>query len=100
MPADRGDAAYTGAGVRKPSMNETAGSGRLGLALLHPRERLRALTLGAMPVAAGNGELTISCLMGKFRNGELGMRSATAGLRRGPDSARASPAVRADGPEA
>jgi hypothetical protein len=27
MPADRDDAAYTGAGVRKPSMNETAGSG-------------------------------------------------------------------------
>jgi hypothetical protein len=25
---DRDDAAYTGAGVRKPSMNETAGSGR------------------------------------------------------------------------
>jgi hypothetical protein len=24
-----------------------------------------------MPVAAGNGELTITCLMGKFRNGEL-----------------------------
>src|SRR6476646_3506062 len=28
MPADRDDAACTGAGVRKPSMNETAGSGR------------------------------------------------------------------------
>jgi hypothetical protein len=24
-----------------------------------------------MPVAAANGELTITCLMGKFRNGEL-----------------------------
>src|ERR1700730_7000016 len=30
-----------------------------------------ALAFGAMPVAAGNGELTITCLMGKFRNGEL-----------------------------
>ena len=28
MPADRDDAACTVAGVRKPSMNETAGSGR------------------------------------------------------------------------
>ncbi len=28
MPADRSDAACTVAGVRKPSMNETAGSGR------------------------------------------------------------------------
>ena len=28
MPADRDDAAYTGAGVRKPSMNEIAGSSR------------------------------------------------------------------------
>lgn len=28
MPADRDIAAGTGAGVRKPSMNETAGSGR------------------------------------------------------------------------
>ncbi len=27
MPADRSDAACTVAGVRKPSMNETAGSG-------------------------------------------------------------------------
>ena len=26
MPSDRDDAAYTWAGVRKPSMNETAGS--------------------------------------------------------------------------
>ena len=28
MPADRDDAACTVAGVRKPSMNETAGGGR------------------------------------------------------------------------
>ena len=29
MPVDRDDAACTVAGVRKPSMNETAGGGRL-----------------------------------------------------------------------
>jgi hypothetical protein len=28
MPADRSDAAYTVAGVRKPSMKEPAGNGR------------------------------------------------------------------------
>ena len=31
---------------------EVGNGQQLGLALLHPRERLRALTLGAMPVAA------------------------------------------------
>jgi hypothetical protein len=30
----------------------------------------QTLTLGAVSITAANGELTISCLMGKFRNGE------------------------------
>ena len=36
----------------------------------HPRERLAALALRAVSIAATNGELTISCLMGKIGNGE------------------------------
>jgi len=42
----------------------------LGLALLHPGKGLTALALGAVTVATANGELTISCLMGKLGNGE------------------------------
>jgi hypothetical protein len=43
---------------------------QLGLAILHPGKCLTALTLGAVTVATTNGELTISCLMGKLGNGE------------------------------
>ena len=43
----------------------------LGFARRKPcRCRLR-LALSAVPVATRNGELTITCLMGKIRNGEL-----------------------------
>jgi len=43
---------------------------QLGLALRHPGECLTALALGTVAVATANGELTISCLMGKLGNGE------------------------------
>ena len=43
----------------------------LRLALGEPFSGGAALALGAVTIAAGNGELTITCLMGKFRNGEL-----------------------------
>jgi len=43
----------------------------LGLALGEPLLRGGALAFRAMPITAANGELTISCLMGKFGNGEL-----------------------------
>jgi hypothetical protein len=43
---------------------------QLGLTRLQPRAGLTALALRTMAVAAANGELTISCLMGKIGNGE------------------------------
>jgi hypothetical protein len=43
---------------------------QLCLAVFHPGKRLTALTLRAVAIPATNGELTISCLMGKIGNGE------------------------------
>ena len=44
---------------------------QLGLARLKPGLRRPPLALRTVPIPARNGELTITCLMGKFRNGEL-----------------------------
>jgi hypothetical protein len=44
---------------------------QFGLTRSEPFPRSGSLAFVAMPVATGNGELTITCLMGKFRNGEL-----------------------------
>ena len=50
---------------------------QLFLALGQPLARRRSLALRTVPIATGNGELTITCLMGKFCNGELaGHRAA------------------------
>jgi hypothetical protein len=43
---------------------------QLGLPIREPFCPGQSLALGTVTVAAGNGEVTISCLMGKFRNGE------------------------------
>ena len=48
---------------------------QIGLACGKPFPRRCALALRAVPITAGNGELTITCLMGKFRNGELAIDS-------------------------
>jgi hypothetical protein len=60
MPADRDDAACTGAGVRKPSMNETAGSGR------------RSRAAGAMGICARQ----TNWLMAADTHGCVGRRSS------------------------
>jgi hypothetical protein len=44
---------------------------QIGFTCGKPFPRRCALALRAVSITAGNGELTISCLMGKFRNGEL-----------------------------
>ena len=44
---------------------------KLGSTVLQPLRPSQRLTLWAVAIPAGNGELTITCLMGKFRNGEL-----------------------------
>ena len=44
---------------------------QVGLPIGQPLRACPSLAFWTVPVAAANGELTISCLMGKFRNGEL-----------------------------
>jgi hypothetical protein len=44
---------------------------QIGFTCGKPFPRRCTLALWAVSIAAGNGELTITCLMGKFRNGEL-----------------------------
>ena len=44
---------------------------QIGFTCGKPFPRRCTLALWAASIAAGNGELTITCLMGKFRNGEL-----------------------------
>jgi hypothetical protein len=51
---------------------------QVGLAFGEPLLGRCTLAFWAVPIAAGNGELTISCLMGKFHNGELAAMSSSA----------------------
>src|SRR6516164_1355862 len=44
---------------------------QIGFTCGKPFARRCALALRAVSITAGNGELTITCLMGKLRNGEL-----------------------------
>src|ERR1700746_921241 len=44
---------------------------QIGLTCGKPFPRRCTLALWAVSIATSNGELTITCLMGKFRNGEL-----------------------------
>ena len=46
----------------------------LGFALGQPLACLRSLALRTVPIAAANGASTITCVMGKFLNGESGGR--------------------------
>ena len=43
---------------------------QIGFTCGQPFPRLCALALRAVSITTSNGELTITCLMGKFRNGE------------------------------
>src|SRR5262245_45779156 len=51
---------------------------QLGLTRLHPLAGLAALALRTMPIAAANGELTISCLMGSIYLWGVGLKMSEA----------------------
>jgi hypothetical protein len=50
---------------------EILGIEQLGSTIIQPLGASQRLAFWTVAITAGNGELTITCLMGKFRNGEL-----------------------------